>query len=148
MTRRTPRRATLALLLSTGACFHFVPTPRAPAPGTPIRVALSRPVPLELTRVTANSVVEVRGEVVASRPDTLVVSVFALHGLGGFQYESPGETVALPADAVAGLEERRFSWTRTLVSGAVLTAVGYLMERSLGGAIGGGEPGGGTGPIR
>ncbi len=142
------RLLALSLLVFAGACFHYVPTEQAPVRGTPVWVSLSRPIPVQLSELTANGVVRLRGELVSAGPEDLVVSVFSLRSQSGFEYRSLGETVALPADAVEGIEQRRFSLVRTVVSGAVLGAAGYLIQRTLRGAIGGGEPGDGPGDVR
>lgn len=144
MRPRFLRFAALSLLVSTGACFHYVPALEAPAQGTPVRVPLSRPVAVQLRELTANNVIYVRGEVISAESRRLLLSVFALRAQSGFEYRAAGETVALPSDAVAGLEERRFSVRHTVLAAAVLTAAGYIFQRTLSGAIGGGESGDGT----
>lgn len=136
------------LLASTAACFQYVPVDEVPARGTPVRVGLARQVPIELTEITATNVEEVRGEVVSGDDGRLVLSVLGVRLLGGVDYLARGETVVLPQDAVASLTAKRFSPLRTALATAVLAGAGFLVERALSAAIGGGEGGGPGGEPR
>nr|NIY07960.1 hypothetical protein [Gemmatimonadota bacterium] len=141
MTRMLRRCLSLSLLLTTGACFHYVPGSDATPRGARVRVELTRPTPVELREVTANSVTNVSGEVVSSASDRLVLSVFALRAAGGFEYLSGGETVIFPNDVVGRVEERRISPVRTALAAALVGAAVYAISATLGGSSGGGEPG-------
>lgn len=139
---------TLSLLVTTGACFHYVPGSDSMPRGARVRVELARPIPVELRAVTANDVTNVSGELVSSDADRLVLSVFSLRAAGGFEYLSRGETVIVPDDAVGRVEERKISWVHTTLAAALVGGVVYAIGATLGGSSGGGEPGDGTGPIR
>ena len=128
-------------LLGTG-CFHYVPTEEVPPQGTPVRVRLAPPLPIELADLTAHNIVEVRGEVAAAQPDRIVLSAFTLLSAAEVEYLAGGQTVPLSRDAVAGLDQKRLSPARTALATAALVGVGYAIQlglRSLGGGNGGGD---------
>ncbi|NIP79579.1 MAG: hypothetical protein GWM90_10315, partial [Gemmatimonadetes bacterium] len=86
-------------------------------------------------------IVQVRGEVVANRPDRLLMSAFALESVSQYEHLAAGETVLIPRDALGQIEEKRISATRTALAGAVLAGAGYLIQLGLRTAIGGGDGG-------
>lgn len=136
------------LLLALAGCYHYVPASEALTLGTPVRAHLERPVPVELPDITANRVVQVQGEFVASPPDRLVLSAFRIWGDSGFERSLSGETVTLPSDAVGLMEVRRISGSRTLLAGIGLAAASYLLQAAIRSAVGGDEGEGPAGPIR
>jgi hypothetical protein len=130
---------TLLSLLCTG-CFPYAASPSAgPAPGTRVRAHLARPHDIRLTNVTANDVVRVEGEVVRMTPDTAVFSAWGLRAGSGYEFPATGETVRLERSAIARLEQRRFDVFRSagLVAATLLTI--NLIDRAVGGLLGGGE---------
>lgn len=147
----TPIRRTLPCLLlvaTSTACFHYVPSAGMPSQGTPVRAYLNRPVPVELADITANNIVEVRGEFVTARPDQLVLSAFTLQTASDVEHRGGGATVYVPRDALRLLEERRISAGRTALAAVAMAGAGYLIQLGLRGGIGGGENGDGNGPIK
>jgi hypothetical protein len=134
----------LALSLGASGCFQYVPVEGVPPQGTPVRAGLSRPVAIELSDLTANNIVEVRGEIVAGQSEEIVLSAFALRAANEFEYPGRGQTVSLPRDAVARLEQKRISVSRTALATAGLVGLGYLVQLALKavGGGGGGDPGG------
>lgn len=147
----TPIRRTLPCLLlvaASTACFHYVPSAGMPSQGTPVRAYLNRPVPVELADITANNIVEVRGEFVTARPDQLILSAFALQTASDVEHRAGGATVYVPRDALRLLEERRISAGRTAVAVGALAGAGYLIQLGLRSAFGGGEGGNGGGATK
>lgn len=138
---RIPGFLSIALVLTLTGCFHYVPVEEVPRQGTAVRTYLSRPISLELTEVTANNVMEVRGEVVSDGADRVLLSAFGLRSASDFQHVAAGETVAIPRDAIERMEEKRISFPRTALAGAVLAGAGYLVQLGLRSAIGGNEGG-------
>lgn len=136
------------LLLALAGCYHYVPASDTLTMGTPVRAHLERPVPVELPDITANRVVQVQGEFVASRPDRLILSAFRIWGDNGFERPLSGETVTLPPDAVGFMEVRRISASRTLLASIGLAAAGYFAQAAIRSAVGGDEGEGTAGPIR
>lgn len=134
-------------LLWTG-CFHYVPIEGVPEQGTPVRLGLAQPISIELSDLTANNIVEVRGEIIAAPADRILVSAFGLRSAGDFEFLGRGETVSLPRDAIARLEEKRISPGRTAVASALLVGAGYLVQLGLRSAVGGGEGDGGGQPSK
>ena len=130
-------------LLATG-CFHYVPVAEVPPQGTPVRVRLAPPLPIELADLTAHNIVEIRGEVATAQPDRIVLSAFTLLSAAEVEYLAGGQTVPLSRDAVAALDQKRISPARTALATAVLVAAGYAIQlglRSLGGGNGGDDGG-------
>jgi hypothetical protein len=138
----------LACSVVGSGCFHYVPLSEPPTQGMPVRAHLEPPVEVDLTHVTARSVVRVQGEVVASHPDQLVLSAFHIWGDNGLDWYADGETVRLPASSVALLELKRLSGRRTVLAAVGLVAASYLVQATLRAAVGGGEGGGPPGSSR
>jgi hypothetical protein len=140
------RLATSALLVASGTtagCFHYVPVETAPPQGTPVAVHLSRPIPVDLGEIALNNVVQVRGEIVRSDPDFLLLSAFAVQSALDRELLASGQTVSIPADAVARLEQKRISTVRTALATVALLGAGYLVQlglRNIGGGDGGEPP--------
>jgi hypothetical protein len=145
------RRSSLllsALVITASGCYHYVPVSEAPTYGAAIQTHLERPIPVELTDITANNVVRIRGEVIAADADQLVLSAFRIWGANGLEQPLRGETVRIPTDLVGLMEVKRFSTVRTALATVGLAAGSYLIQAALRAAVGGGEGEGPSGPVR
>lgn len=132
----------VVLSLGTAGCFHYVPVDEVPPQGSAVRVTMSEPVPVELREITANRVVEIRGEVVTAAPDRLFLSAFAVVSNSDLERLADGETVILPRGLIEGIEQKRLSTTRTILATAAVVGLSFLVETVIRGS-GGGE---GDGP--
>ena len=146
MRRILPTLALVGLATASTGCFHYVPVEEVPRQGTPVQVYTSRPVPVPLEDVTANNVVMVRGEVITEQTDQLALSAFTLESANEFEYLAGGQTVFVPRDALARIEEKRISWLRTGLTAAAFAGAGILIDWGLRQATGGGE-GEGSPPV-
>ncbi len=130
-----------ALLLS--GCFSYVPVPVGGelSQGTAIRASLTRPADYRLTNYTANDIVEVEGELVRAKTDTLIMSAFTLRAASGYEFLAEGETVSIPRARIGGVERKKLSvWQTALVAGgfvALVTLGGYALGVGGGGSDGG-----------
>jgi hypothetical protein len=140
-----PRALLPICLLAAGACYEYAPVPAASAPaaGTPLRVQLSAPVDVPVRDVTVRGVVELTGESIALRGDSMRLSVFALRSETGYAAAAQGETVTFPRAAVVQLERRRLSPWKTGLAAALLAATGFAAKESGLVSGSGGTPGSG-----
>jgi hypothetical protein len=136
------RLVAAALLLSTTACYTYVPTTSDPTPGTVVRARLTAAGSVRLMEVRGNAVRTVEGAVVSTRPDTLALAMWSSAGVG------PGrqaDTLALGRQEIAGLELKQFSAFRTGVAiGVASLALAALVVAAFHAAGGGGAMPGGT----
>lgn len=144
---RRVRTLLLVLAVSTAGCYQYVPVETTPPQGTSVRAGLSSSMSFELSEITANRIVEIRGEVVTASAERLVLSAFSLVSQSDFEHLAAGETIVVPQDAVAWIEKREISASRTALVGAALVGVGFLIEAAIRGG-GGGEDDGGGPPIK
>lgn len=153
MTLRRRWSAAIALLAVVAVgCYSYVPVDtdagRRFDRGTGVRVHLSTPMEIDLRDVVARDISTVQGEVIGWSGDELAVSAFTLFTPGGFEHSAAGQTVTIPADRIAGIEEKRLDKAKTagLTVGvvALTTVTGILLGE--GGIFGEGEPGDGQEP--
>ena len=125
-----------ALLFLVG-CHRYVPISSGPQEaGTPVRVALTDHGTAELARFVGPSVAAVQGRLVRGSREEVVLSVTSTELHNGAESYWSGEHVAVPRDAIAVLEERRFSRSRTAFLAGGLTAGGFLLNAALGNVLG------------
>jgi len=119
----------VAILSVTDGCFHYVPeSDIALTRETPIRLHLEHPASFELTRVTANSVITVNGEMVRREAGDVILSATWLDAKIGDGFPGEASTLRIPETNVNKLEVKRFSWWRTgivVLGGAVGTFLGF-----------------------
>ncbi len=136
----------LAILLSLGGCYHFVPaTPAAIPQGTPVRARLSTMSNFELSQITVNNIDLVDGEMIRADAESLFLSATWLQAVTGNGYAGNGWTVEIPDANVAGFEEKRFSFWRSGVVVAGVMAATWFGFDALGLTPTSGGGGGGTG---
>lgn len=105
--------AVLSLFLLNG-CFAYVPVRgESPAPGARVQVQLNSPQEVRAGEVTANDVVEIRGEVVAADSVQLLLSAFGLTSRSGIEHLATGQTTPVPRLNIARIRESRISTLRT-----------------------------------
>jgi hypothetical protein len=131
-------------------CYNDLPlADPSPVVGTQVTAQLTKDGSAELARTLGPDTRSVRGRVLATSEDQVVLAVSLVHGKNDEQTVWKGEQVALPRTAVAWLWERKLSLERSLLAGGAflgaLIAAGKAFE---GGAEGGVNVGGGGGPSR
>lgn len=136
----------VGMVLVLAGCYSYAPVsgPRSLDRGDAVRIHLADQLDVQLAEVTANDVVRLDGEVIGWRNDSLAMSAFLLVSETGYEHRSPGETVLVAEDRVAGLERRRIDRLRTGAFTIGLIALSSVTAVVLG--AGGGEgddPGGG-----
>jgi len=141
----------LALTALTG-CYKYTPVEEgveAFKTGESMRVALTRPIEVDLGSITVNDAVAVRGEFIRQEDDgTIVLAAFGTTSPTGEEMTGDGKTVRIPVDAVSGLERK------TINAGATALTVGAIAGGAVaigavaltGGESGRGSGGGGTEP--
>ncbi len=134
----------LALAALTAACHTYRPVTTPPEAGSDVRIRLTAPGAIELSRESDDAVRTYQGQLVGTGPDTLTLSVVQARSASQFQ---PTRTLRnefpIPRSFVEGIEVRELSaWRTTLVSAAAAGVVGFLIYRAAGGG-GGSDPGDG-----
>lgn len=113
-------------------CYTFVPTEfHAPAEGRLLRVDVSPAGQDRLIPRFGPGVQEVRGMVLAARPDSMSLLVHSLQNRQGTTGVD-GQPVRLAPPDVTGVYERRLSRTRSVLFGAGLLAAGFILVETFG----------------
>ena len=128
----------LAVLIC-GACQTYRPLEAGDVrQGARLRVAVTEPIPVRLREITVERATLVDGEAVEMKDGSLVLSALWVEREGGIGTLGEGWTVTLPVASVSALYERRLSWWKTALAGAVGVVGTVVGWRSLGDG-GGGE---------
>ncbi|HXM38738.1 MAG TPA: hypothetical protein VN908_08810 [Gemmatimonadales bacterium] len=135
------------LLLGTG-CYYYEPVAvPAPRPGAYLSLALTDSGTTHFWPYLGPDVGAVRGRLIDSDDRRFTLSVLSVGLRHGQELYWKGETVQLPREYVAFLQERRLSTGRTLLTaGASITAFVALLSAVTHSGIGSGRPGGGGPP--
>lgn len=142
----------LAFLLPTAAaCHRYVPPEGGPASidrGDPMRVSLSSPVSVDLGEISVDDAVLVSGELIELKEDgSIVMSVSEAKSPSGATRAGVGETVTIPADAIASVEKRVVNpVTTALVVVVIAGAATVIGVTALNSGSGGNENGNGGPP--
>ncbi len=137
-----------ALLFPAAACYKYVPLEEgnaALARGDGMRVALSRPIAVDLGEITVNDAVLVTGEFIERESDgTIVLAAFETKSVTGADRSGSGLTLRIPAAAVAAVERKSFNGGATalviipIVGGAIAIGAVALSDGGSGGGNGNG----------
>lgn len=140
----------LALLLPmAAACYRYVSPKGGPASiarGERIRVSVSRPIEVDLGEISVNDAVLVSGELIEQKEDgSIVMSVIEAQSPSGAIRAGVGETLTIPADAIAAVEKRIVNAATTvlvvIVIAGAATAIGVAALNSGSGGNGNGDNG-------
>lgn len=130
----------IAALCLTSGCYGYNPvTTSSPAPGTYVAATLNDDTSEQLARSLGPSAFVVRGRVLASDEQGLLVSVSSVETKRGLLLPWQGEAVALPSDGIASLDVRRLAKGRSVLLVAV-GAGGLVATTMAFSLIGGGTP--------
>ena len=125
MLRGAARAAAAASLAAAAGCFNYVQVPSADARlGTEVRVALAERGVADLTRFVGPRASTLDGRLVARSDTALTLAVTAITRTTGVEETWPGDQVVVPATAVASVQTRRVSRSRTglLIAGVIALA--------------------------
>lgn len=139
----------IGVLCLTAGCYNYNPlTTPSPEPGTHVAVTLTDPGSENLVRSLGPEAFILRGRYLGDSDQGMLFSVSSVETRRGIEQPWQGETVTVPADAVASMDVRRLAKGRSLllaglgVGGLVVTTVAFSL-------IGSGtspNPGGGPPP--
>lgn len=139
----------IGVLCLTAGCYNYNPlTTPSPKPGTYVAVTLTDPGSENLARSLGPNAFIVRGRYLSDSDQGMLLSVSSVENKRGIPQPWEGETVAIPADAVASLDVRRLAKGRSFLlvglgaGGLVATTLAFSL-------IGSGtepNPGGGRPP--
>ena len=127
-------RVMLAMVLIFAGCYTYRPlsTP-APEPGSRVSAQLTGQGSFDLASQIGPDVLHVEGDVVEADSSGLELVVREVESYRGIRTDWQGETVRIPREALAGMQERRLSIGGTGVMGGVMAAGLYAIYRILGG---------------
>jgi len=149
--RAASLRAVALVLLGAvplSSCYTLAPVQGGtPAPNTRVTVRLTDQGSLSLTPVVGPGVMALDGTVEGVRGDTLELLVRSVELRGGGFSLRNGEYAAVPSSAVAGIDERRLSRSRSWLLAGGVTFGAFMLGRiiGVGGIFGGGN--GGVEPV-
>jgi hypothetical protein len=141
------RTASPILVLLVAGCYTYRPLENPdPASGTRVAADLTDAGSVEMASQIGPGVNSVRGEVVESSRDALLLALTSVLGRNEQETFWKGEQVRIPLTTVARVEERRFALGKTLLFGG--TVLGGLLAAiaAFEGSGSGGMSGGGGGP--
>lgn len=128
-----------ALLVLLTGCFSYMPLASVPPPGTDVRVRLTVGGALRLSELDMTAEREYEGELVSVNERELLLSIARVTspaGIGGSRVLQ--DHMAFLRDEIELVEERRVSvWRTSLLTAALATALGMLIQEAVSG--GGGE---------
>ena len=128
-----------ALLVLLAGCFSYAPLASVPPPGTDVRVRLTVAGALRLSELDMTTEREYEGELVSVNEREILLSVARVAstaGIGGSRVLQ--DHMAFLRDEIERVEERRVSvWRTSLLTAALVTALGMLIHQAVG--SGGGE---------
>lgn len=136
----------LILLLSACYSYHPVESP-APASGTRVEADLTTRGSVELASQIGPGAMSVRGEVLESERDSLLLALTSVVGRNEQETFWSGERVRIPLITLARVEQRKFALGKSILFGG--TVIGGLLaavKAFQGDGSGGGVSGGGGGP--
>jgi hypothetical protein len=148
--KRLTRASALVPVLLLAGCYSYHPLENpTPTSGTRVAADLTDAGSLQLAGQVGPGVVSVRGEVVDSDSEALLLALTSAMGRNEQETFWSGEQVRIPLTAVARVQQRRFALGKsilfgTAVVGGLLTAVEAFVGLGSGGGVGGG--GGGPAP--
>jgi hypothetical protein len=139
--------AVIPLLLLTGCySYHPLETP-TPVSGTRVEADLTGRGSVDLASQIGPGALSVRGEVLESEPDSLVLALRSVLGRNEQETFWSGEHVRIPLVTVARVQQRRFAIGKSILfGGAVVGGLLAAVKAFQGDGSGGGVSGGGGGP--
>ncbi len=133
-TRALAQRATLlttAVLVLAG-CYTTRPLlTREPAPGQRVVLQLTDRGSVDMARLVGPNIMALEGTVSTVSPTEISLRVTRAEQRGGMDVSWSGEPIAVPTEAIAGMQERnldkRRSWAMAGIIGALAITLGILI---------------------
>lgn len=132
-----PRRALLAALITTGACFAYRPVALAPEPGSRVRIVFTSAIAVttyaggrEQAYQVYPGVLEASGAIQAAASDTVALRLGELRTAAGPVPNITDLVAMLPTARIARIEQRRFQAGTTILAGVgvfTLAAATYVI---------------------
>lgn len=123
----------VAFVLPATACHNYVAVqPGEPERGSPVRVYLNDPVDVQLHQLEVSNATLLEGEVADWTEESLVISAFRVEAAGNAEFVAAGETVSLPRESIARIEEKRVAAAKSAALAAgilgvvLIVAIGFL----------------------
>jgi hypothetical protein len=143
------KRYILFALLGCVACQKYVALDVAPSiVGSEVRVNLDPDAGAVPFNAIGSRVKRAEGRVIKASDSTLTIGVTGVTRLNGLEDTWAGDTVDFPRSNILGVEQRRISTSRTLLTLGILVAGGILAHIGLDGSrnviVGQPPPGGGN----
>jgi hypothetical protein len=136
----------LLLLLSSGCYSYRALEQPAPVPGTHVAAQLTDAGSVEMASQIGPGIVSVRGDVVRSDSEALLLALSSVLGRNEQEVFWKGEQVRIPLSTVRQVEQRRFALGKTVMfAGAVVGGLFAAVKAFEPGDVGGGGGGGGGG---
>ena len=138
----------LVFLIVVGGCYSYHPLQNPiPSSGTRVTADLTDAGSLALASQVGPGIVTVRGEVVESDREGLLLALTSVLGRDDQETLWKGEQVRIPFTTVARVKERRFALGKSFFfSGAAVGGLLAAITAFQGGGSSGGISGGGNGP--
>ena len=141
------RRFALILLLPAFGCYNYQPLAApTPAPGTRVEAQLTDAGSLQMAGQIGPGATRVRGEVVESSPDTLLLALTSVVGHNQQETLWNREQVRIPLTTIAQVEQRRFALEKSVLFGGAVVGGLFAAIKAFEGGGGGISGGGGGGP--
>lgn len=142
------RASVLILVLLVAGCYSYHPLENpAPASGTQVAADLTDSGSLELASQVGPGIMSVRGEVVESNHDALLLALTSVLGRNEQETFWRGEQVKIPLTVVMRVQQRRFAPAKSILfGGAVIGGLLMAVKAFEGDGNAGGGPGSGGGP--
>ncbi len=141
--RLTSAVAAVLLSLQLAGCYGYGATREPPLPGEPLRARLTPGGTAWMVENLGRSRETVDGTFVRAEDSTFVFATWRADLPGARQFRTSIDTLHIPRQHVAALEERRLSIGRTALAVAGIAGIAALALSELGGI--GGSGGGGDG---
>jgi hypothetical protein len=115
------------------ACYHYIPLQSSPAPGIEIQVELNDLGRVGMAEAVGPGVRKIEGLLESSADSGSVIRVARVEGEDGVVTRWEGERVAIKAQYIRTVRERRFSAGRTAIAAAIVTAgaTAFVFTRDL-----------------
>lgn len=133
VTRTVSAVLAMVFLIPATACHNYVAVePGEPERGQSVRVFLNDPVNVQLHQLEVNNATLVEGEVHSWNEESLVLSAFRVEAAGNAEFVGRGETVSLPRESIARIEEKRVATGKSIALAAgvvgvvIVVGIGFL----------------------
>lgn len=139
--------AAVLLTLQLAGCYAYQTTREPPRPGESLRARLTPAGSAWLVETIGRSRENVDGTLVRQDAETLVFATWRADLPASTQFRTSIDTLRIPRQHVAAIEERRLSIGRTAIAAVVAAGIVALVASEIAGAGGSDDGGGGGTPF-